>query len=119
MNFETGHHEYKRQLSRDDKFERAVVAFLNSRDGGAIFVGIEDDGAVCGVPNPDLVQRQIADRIRNNIRPATMGLFDIGIEERDGKPVVRVIVSSGPDRPYYIKQFGMTPTEYRASQDQM
>ena len=86
MNDETGNREYKRQLDRDDRFERAVVAFLNSRDGGTIYLGVEDDGSVCGVAAPDLVQRQAAERIRNNVRPATMGLFDIGLEERDGRP---------------------------------
>ena len=109
MNDETGNREYKRQLDRDDRFERAVVAFLNSRDGGTIYLGVEDDGSVCGVADPDLVQRQAADRIRNNVRPATMGLFDIGLEERDGRPVVRIVISSGPDRPYYLKRQGMTP----------
>lgn len=109
MNNESCNLEYKRQLSRDEKFERSVVAFLNSRDGGTIFVGVEDNGSVCGVADPDLAQRQAADRIRNNIRPATMGLFDIGIEERDGRPVIRIVVSSGPDRPYYLKKYGMTP----------
>ena len=101
--------EYKRKLGRDEKFERSVVAFLNSREGGTILVGIGDDGSVAGVSSPDLVQRQIADRVRNNIRPATMGLFDIGVEEREGKQVVRVVVSSGPDRPYHLKKHGMTP----------
>lgn len=65
MNDEGRNLEYKCQVSRDEKFERSVVAFLNSREGGTIFVGIEDDGTVCGVANPDLVQRQVADRIRN------------------------------------------------------
>lgn len=109
MEGESRNREYKRQLSRDEKFERSVVAFLNSRDGGTVFIGIEDDGTVCGVDAPDLVQRQAADRIRNNIRPATMGLFDIGLEARGGKTVIRIVVSSGPDRPYYLKKFGMTP----------
>ena len=109
MNDETGNREYKRQLDRDERFERAVVAFLNSRDGGMIYLGVEDDGSVCGVADPDLVQRQAADRIRNNVRPATMGLFDIGLEERDGRPVVHIVISSGPDRPYYLTRQGMTP----------
>ncbi len=109
MNDENRNLEYKRQLSRDERFERSVVAFLNSREGGTIFVGIGDDGTVCCVANPYLSQRQIADRIRNNIRPATMGLFDIGVEEREGKPVLRIVVSSGPDRPYHLKKYGMTP----------
>ena len=109
MNDETGNREYKRQLDRDDRFERAVVAFLNSGEGGTIYIGIEDNGSVRGVADPDLVQRQSADRIRNNIRPVALGLFDIGLEEREGKSVVRIVVSSGPDRPYYRKKDGMTP----------
>ena len=110
MNDESRNREYKRQLDRDERFERAVVAFLNSRDGGTILVGVEDDGSVCGVSDPDLVQRQAADRIRNNIRPATMGLFDIGLEERNGKPVVRIVVSSGPDMSSTTSQGRCTST---------
>ena len=90
MNDETGNREYKRQLDRDDRFERAVVAFLNSGEGGTIYIGIEDNGSVRGVADPDLVQRQSADRIRNNIRPVALGLFDIGLEEREGIEAIAV-----------------------------
>jgi Putative DNA-binding domain len=39
--------EYKRELT--DGFEREAIAFLNYRDGGVIYIGIERDGAVVGV----------------------------------------------------------------------
>lgn len=109
MNIETRNVECKRELSRGEGFERAVVAFLNSHEGGEILVGVENDGSVCGVPDPDLTQRQISDRILNNIRPATLGLFDVIAEMHDGKAVVRVVVAGGPDRPYHLKRFGLTP----------
>ncbi len=98
--------EFKQELS--ESFESEVISFLNSKTGGHIYIGIANDGAVLGVKDSDLVQRQIADRILNNIRPATLGLFDIISEERDEKSVVHVIVSSGPEKPYYLKKFGMT-----------
>ncbi|MCF0201510.1 MAG: putative DNA binding domain-containing protein, partial [Bacteroidales bacterium] len=107
INSENNITEYKAQLT--DKFERGVVGFLNSSTGGHIYIGINDDGNVCGVKNPDLLQRQIADRILNNIRPATIGLFDIILEQRDGKEIIHVVVAGGIEKPFYLVKSGMTP----------
>ena len=98
--------EYK--LILNDRFERSAVAFLNSRTGGSIYIGINDDGTVAGVKDPDLVQLQIADRLKNNISPSVLGLYDIVLEKREDKDCIKVIFSSGPEKPYYIKQKGMT-----------
>ena len=106
LNFENQHIEYKRCLN--DRFEPAVIAFLNS-SGGILYIGIDDNLTVYGVKNPDVVQRQIADRIKNNIRGECLGLYDIVTENKDGKNIVKVIVSSGPEKPYYLKERGMTP----------
>jgi predicted HTH transcriptional regulator len=68
--------EYKSQVP--DNFEETVVAFLNYSDGGEIYIGIDDKTKnIVGVEKLDLVQRQITDRIKNNIQPHTLGLFDI------------------------------------------
>ena len=98
--------EFKRELS--DSFERAVVSFLNYAGGGEILIGVDDDGVAVGVDDIDAVQLKIVDRIRNNIRPQTLGLFDIALAELDGKSIVRVIVSCGQQRPYYIRKRGMS-----------
>jgi predicted HTH transcriptional regulator len=34
--------EYKRELN--DRFERAVVSFLNYAGGGEVIIGMDDDG---------------------------------------------------------------------------
>ena len=47
------------------------------------------------------------DRIRNNIKPQTLGLFDVILEKIDDKAIIRVIVSCGQQRPYYIRKLGM------------
>ena len=98
--------EYKTKLS--DRFEYAVVSFLNYPGGGEILFGVDDDGLSVGVEDADALQLKIVDRIRANIRPQTLGLFDVVLTELDGKDIVRVIVSCGQQRPYYIRKKGMT-----------
>jgi len=98
--------EFKRILN--DRFERAVVSFLNYAGGGEIIIGIDDNGKTVGVVDSDAVQLRIVDRIRNNIRPQTLGLFDVVQDQIDEKDVIRVIVSCGQQRPYYIRKLGMS-----------
>jgi len=104
---ETNRIEFKRELN--DKLEREVVAFLNNKEGGVIYIGIDDDGSVVGVSDTDDVQTKIALRIKDNIYPNTLGLFDVMVETIEEKKVVKIILSSGTEKPYYIKQYGMSP----------
>jgi predicted HTH transcriptional regulator len=98
--------EYKRELT--DNLEKEVVAFLNYRDGGLIYLGIDEEGRVHGVNNCDQLQLAIKDRLRNNIQPSIMGLFDIIHEQRDSKEIIRITVAGGQEKPYYLKKYGMT-----------
>jgi predicted HTH transcriptional regulator len=98
--------EFKSKLN--DRFERAVVSFLNYAGGGELIIGVDDNGVAVGVTDTDAEQLKIVDRIRNNIRPQTLGLFDVVQDKIDGKDVIRVIVSCGQQRPYYIRKMGMT-----------
>ena len=53
-----------------DDFEETVIGFLNSKDGGIIYLGVNDKGKVVGLNNNlDLLQRKIKDRIIANIEP--------------------------------------------------
>ena len=104
---ETNRFENKEQLNED--FEQEVIAFLNYKEGGIIYVGINKNGQVAGVENTDLTQLQIKDRIKNNIQPSTLGLFDVTVETIDNKEVIKVIISSGTEKPYYLRKKGRTP----------
>ncbi|AIZ57302.1 divergent AAA domain protein [Candidatus Methanoplasma termitum] len=101
---ETNRIEFERELN--ERFVRTVVSFLNYTGGGEIIVGIDDNGAAIGVDDPDTVQRKAVDLIRNNIRPQTLGLFDVVADKIDDNDIVRVIVSCGQQRPYYIRKKG-------------
>ena len=106
-NLETNRIENKEQLNED--FEQEVIAFLNYKEGGVIYVGINKKGEAVGIQDVDLIQLQIKDRIKNNIQPSTLGLFDVTVETMDNKAVIKVIISSGTEKPYYLRKKGRTP----------
>ena len=99
--------EYKGELN--DDFEQEIIAFLNYKEGGIVYIGINKDRQVTGMADIDQTQLQIKDRIKNNILPSTLGLFDVIVEEIDKKEVIKIIISSGPEKPYYLKKKGMSP----------
>lgn len=106
-NTETNRIENKEQLN--EEFEQEVIAFLNYKEGGFIYVGVRKDGQVVGLKDVDLTQLQIKDRIKNNIQPSTLGLFDVIVETIDDKEVIKVVISSGTEKPYYLRKKGRTP----------
>ncbi len=106
-NIETNRIENKEQLNED--FEQEVIAFLNYKEGGIIYVGVRKDGQAVGIQDIDLTQLQIKDRIKNNIQPSTLGLFDVIVETIDDKEVIKVVISSGTEKPYYLRKKGRTP----------
>ena len=99
--------EFKVELN--DKLEKEVVAFLNNKEGGILYIGVDDNGKPIGVSDVDSMQLKIADRIKNNILPSTLGLFDIVTEEIENISVMKILISSGLEKPYYIKKHGMSP----------
>jgi ATP-dependent DNA helicase RecG len=99
--------EYKKDIS--DSLEKDAVAFLNSREGGSIIIGVDPKtNDFIGIKNPDCLQLTIKDRLKNNIAPSTLGLFDILLENYDGKIGIKIIFSSAPEKPYHIKKYGMS-----------
>ncbi len=99
--------EFKVKLT--DKFEEEVISFLNT-NGGNIYIGIDDKGNIVGINgNIDLLQRTIKDRIKDNIMPSTLGLYDVVVLEENNKKYIKIIIARGSDDPYYIKGMGMTP----------
>ena len=105
---EDSRNEFKIKLP--DDLEETVISFLNSKDGGNIYIGVDDNGKVISLKNNlDLLQRKIKDLIISNIEPSVLGLFDIEILKEDNKKYIHITVARGMERPYHIKGMGMTP----------
>jgi predicted HTH transcriptional regulator len=98
--------EYKKTLT--DTFEKEVVAFLNYHEGGIIYIGVNKDGKIIGCQNPDETQLKIKDKLKHNISPSCLGLFEVILETIEDKYVIKIIIASGRETPYYIKKNGMS-----------
>ena len=93
-----------------DDLEEVVIGFLNSHDGGNIYIGVSDKGEIIGLKNNlDLLQRKIKDRIISNIEPSVMGLFDIQVLSDNNKKYIHITIARGTEKPYHLKGMGMTP----------
>ncbi len=73
-----------------------------------IYIGIDKQGVPVGVADPNGDQLKIKDRLKHNIAPSCMGLFDLVSEKHNGLDIIKIIVASGLEKPYFIKKLGMT-----------
>jgi predicted HTH transcriptional regulator len=86
--FETNRIEYKRELTNDLDIEKEVIAFLNYHEGGIIYIGIDKNGSALGVEDVDSDMLKIKDRLKNNIQPSCLGLFDVSLEKKGEKYLI-------------------------------
>lgn len=91
-----------------DDIKKEIIAFANC-DGGKLYIGVQDDGTVIGLDNPDGVALQISNMVRDAIKPDVTMFLHYETVEEDGKKIVSVIIQRGTDRPYYIAKKGMRP----------
>lgn len=92
------------KLKFNDSIPKEIVAFLNT-DGGTVYIGVDDNGSVCGVSDLDETLKKIADIIENQILPDPRPFVDLGTKFVDQKHVVEIKVKKG-DGLYYIKKYG-------------
>lgn len=91
-----------------DDIKKEIIAFANTR-GGSIYIGVEDDGTVCGVQNIDAVIQQVGNAARDAIKPDVTMFMHIHSMMIEGKYVVEVQVQCGAHRPYYLAGKGLRP----------
>ena len=97
--------EFKRSYT--DEIKKEIVAFANT-EGGELIIGVDDDGTVIGVDQPDQVSAQVANMLRDAIRPDVTLITKVNIDFDQDKPLVRVVVNKGIKKPYYLTNKGMT-----------
>ena len=99
--------ELKLKLTKEIKKE--VVAFANSNDGN-IYIGVDDDGTVVGLKDPEKDLEAISGMIREGIKSDLTLNTRIYIEQIEGKDVVVVSVKEGSNKPYYLSDKGLKPS---------
>ena len=96
--------ELKRELTEGLKKE--VIAFANT-NGGEIFIGVEDDGTVIGLPNADKDLESVSSMLRDSIKPDILVHTTAEIMTFEGKKVIKITISKGTRRPYHLANKGM------------
>ena len=104
MNFETENIEFKSQFTED--IYKEVIAFANT-DGGIVYVGIDNNGNDVGLTDVDQEYTRITNGIRDAIMPDVTMFVRFTIQENK---VVRITVSEGSNKPYYLKGKGLKPS---------
>ncbi|MEM9367844.1 MAG: RNA-binding domain-containing protein [Planctomycetota bacterium] len=79
------------------RIAEAACAFLNC-EGGTVFVGVDENGMIMGVDDPDAMVDTLRSELQDRISPK--GLWSVGVEEYRGQRLVTVEVSAGHERPY-------------------
>jgi len=104
--FESEIVELKEIYTSDLKKE--IIAFANT-NGGTIYIGVRDNGEVIGLDNADFVMQQISNSLRDGIRPDISMFANIELMQEDDKFFVKITVSQGTKKPYYLTDKGLKP----------
>ena len=98
--------EFKREYVDDIKY--TVIAFANT-NGGTLYIGMNDDGTLCGVEDTDGTMLRVTNMARDAIRPDVTMFMDCKVESIEGRNVVAITVQRGTARPYYLYGKGVRP----------
>lgn len=91
-----------------DDVKKEIIAFANS-SGGTLYIGVSDHGDVIGVSNADETILQIANMVRDSIKPdITMFLHYKTIADYE-KQIVSIEIQQGTNKPYYLAKKGLRP----------
>ena len=91
-----------------EDIKKEVIAFANC-EGGKLYIGVQDDGTVSGLDNPDETSLQISNMVRDAIKPDLTMFLHYETVTVDGKKIVTVDIQQGTERPYYITKKGLRP----------
>ena len=91
-----------------DDIKKEIIAFANC-EGGKLYIGVQDDGTVVGLDNPDGAALQISNMVRDAIKPDLTMFLHYETLNENGKQIVAIDVQQGTERPYYISKKGLRP----------
>ncbi len=83
-----------------DSLVKTLIAFSNT-NGGKIAIGVDDDGNVIGLEDPDDVAKRCVNAIADKVRPDIALTTEVSIEQIDGKSIVAIDVHEGDKKPVF------------------
>ena len=91
--------EFKLKANHPDRIIKEVVAFSNSK-GGHLFIGVDDDGSIIGLKDPEEAHYVMDRAMQELCRPQIKYRYQI--IPTDGKrAILHYQFESGEEKPYY------------------
>lgn len=72
-----------------EDIKKEIIAFANC-EGGKLYIGVQDDGTVVGLDDPDGVALQISNMVRDAIKPDVTMFLRYKTVDVQGKKVVAI-----------------------------
>jgi ATP-dependent DNA helicase RecG len=90
--------QFKSDITNADSLAAEMVAFSNFR-GGTIYIGVEDNGNVSGIPRKET--GRVNQLISNSASPIAVQTVNVSLD--NGNIVILIRVPEGLDKPYFDK----------------
>ncbi|MEM0998101.1 MAG: ATP-binding protein [Bacteroidota bacterium] len=94
--------EFKRKLPEWDKLMREVVAFANT-EGGAVFIGVDDDGHLAGIKDPREIEEILGDKIASWVKPIPVFTIE-RVPITPKRAVIAVHVAQSQTKPHVVRK---------------
>ena len=103
--------EFKAALPKNDQIIKTIIAFCNEK-GGRLIIGVEDDGAIVGIAEEQA--QQAMEYLEKSIYEASNPpiLPKVYAQVLCDKILLIIEVSSGMNKPYYLKSEGLDKGVY-------
>lgn len=95
--------QFKAKIDNIDSLAAEMAAFANA-NGGVIFIGVSDNGEICGLTTEEtrktnqLISNAASQHVRSPLLPLTENVL-----LENGRIVIALTVSPGLDKPYFDK----------------
>ncbi len=98
--------ELKSVVVEDVKKE--IIAFANT-NGGTLYIGVSDHGDVIGVSNADETIQQIANMVRDSVKPDITMFLHYNTITVEARQIIAIEIQQGTNKPYYLAKKGLRP----------
>lgn len=102
------------EIKKPKSWCKSVSAFANG-SGGVLIFGIEDDGEIVGLINPDSDAEKISEIIKSHLDPVPE--FRLRFEQMDNRTVIILDIIPGDDTPYYYSADGVLEAYIRVGNE--
>lgn len=115
MNFQESETVELKSIVVDD-IKKEIIAFANC-EGGILYIGVQDDGTVLGVDDPDETALRISNMVRDAIKPDLTMFLHYETIDVDEKRLLRFPYNREQSAPIILRKKDFAPRVFMFGKD--